>query len=382
MTASPKQLAANRENARKSTGPRSDAGKDRSRLNGLTHGMRSEAILLPGEDPEVLDARREAWLREWQPEGEVELGYLETALIASWRVDRCLRHETATLTKQILDARDDLDETEQEDVARLATRLFEGVDPTGVFYQLRRTVTGCGWLLGRWKLLKALLDARKYWDTTEREHALNLIGKSSTDMFRDQEVSRVEAMGLALILGPKPAPEKVREHVFEPDTMPREEYHRRLVGMASLIPTPEQATAFLNQLIQEQIEELTELMELLEARAERDRAAAADRLCFDESKAGAARQRYEMAHRRVLRQALDDLRKAQERRRAAPAPTEAKSEPPEANPNPPAPSEAKPDRGEPAPSEPNSESPEANSPVLTVREGLFSRVFTRSAATS
>ena len=86
MTASPQRIAATREHAQKSTGPRSDAGKERSRLNGLTHGMRSEAILLPGEDADVLAARRDAWMLEWQPEGEFEHGYLETALIASWRV--------------------------------------------------------------------------------------------------------------------------------------------------------------------------------------------------------------------------------------------------------------------------------------------------------
>ena len=40
-TRTPALLAANRGNARKSTGPRTPAGKARARLNSLTHGRRS-----------------------------------------------------------------------------------------------------------------------------------------------------------------------------------------------------------------------------------------------------------------------------------------------------------------------------------------------------
>ena len=390
MTASPKQLAANRENARKSTGPRSDAGKERSRLNGLTHGMRAEAILLPGEDADALEARREAWINELQPEGDVELGYLEAALIASWRVDRCMRHETATLTKQTLDAQDDLDETEQLEAVQASYSLWE--DPAVVCTKLRRTVAGCALLIERWRFLKAVLETRKYWDFSERVLVLNLIGKSLSNLFGDSDVNKVIVSSMALICGPNPTPDALLPHLNEPAAMSRPEYHRRVVGMAANMPTPEQGTAFLKELIDARIEELIARMNRLQERAERDRAAAIDRLCFDESKTGAARQRYEMAHRRVMRQALDDLRKLQTLRRSADAPTEAKPErvplagpvsPDPALAKPVAPSEAKPAPNDPAPSEPNGTVPsEPKSPIPAAREGLLSRVFARSAATS
>ncbi len=41
---------ANRRNARHSTGPRTQAGKDRSRFNAVKHGMRSKHLILPGDD--------------------------------------------------------------------------------------------------------------------------------------------------------------------------------------------------------------------------------------------------------------------------------------------------------------------------------------------
>lgn len=52
-------MAANRANARKSTGPKSTEGKDRVRFNGLRHGQRArsfrEAIAALGGSPSDLD---------------------------------------------------------------------------------------------------------------------------------------------------------------------------------------------------------------------------------------------------------------------------------------------------------------------------------------
>ena len=50
------QAIANIENAKKSTGPRTEAGKAVSSHNSLKHGLTSETVLLPGED-EVAAAR-------------------------------------------------------------------------------------------------------------------------------------------------------------------------------------------------------------------------------------------------------------------------------------------------------------------------------------
>jgi hypothetical protein len=43
------QIEANRQNARKSTGPRTEEGKNRSRLNALDHGGRANLMVLPTE---------------------------------------------------------------------------------------------------------------------------------------------------------------------------------------------------------------------------------------------------------------------------------------------------------------------------------------------
>ena len=42
--ASTRQVAANRRNAKRSTGPRTQSGKSRSRANALRHGLRSKVV--------------------------------------------------------------------------------------------------------------------------------------------------------------------------------------------------------------------------------------------------------------------------------------------------------------------------------------------------
>lgn len=94
---SAKNLTANRESAAHSTGPRSAAGKARSRLNALKHGLlASQAVnrLIEGEEAhsafEALAERLEA---HYRPEGPVEEMLVEKVAIASWRLRRILRYE-------------------------------------------------------------------------------------------------------------------------------------------------------------------------------------------------------------------------------------------------------------------------------------------------
>ncbi len=50
-----KQIQANRGNSKHSTGPKTDAGKERCKWNAFKHGLASEAFVIDGEDPALLD---------------------------------------------------------------------------------------------------------------------------------------------------------------------------------------------------------------------------------------------------------------------------------------------------------------------------------------
>jgi hypothetical protein len=69
--ASQAKIEANRRNAQKSTGPKTAEGKDKVRLNALKHGLTAATVVLPHEDAEAYQERKEAWTRELNPPGEL-----------------------------------------------------------------------------------------------------------------------------------------------------------------------------------------------------------------------------------------------------------------------------------------------------------------------
>ncbi len=91
---SDKQARANRQNALKSTGPKTSEGKAAVRLNALKHGLLSQEILLPGEDEEALTELGERLREELQPFGELENLLVDQIISAYWRLRRLGRVET------------------------------------------------------------------------------------------------------------------------------------------------------------------------------------------------------------------------------------------------------------------------------------------------
>src|ERR1039458_4019769 len=58
------RTAINRANSQHSTGPRSEAGKQRSALNALTHGLTARTAVLPSEDPAAYEQHHRQFLDE------------------------------------------------------------------------------------------------------------------------------------------------------------------------------------------------------------------------------------------------------------------------------------------------------------------------------
>ena len=86
-----KQIEANRANAKKSTGPRTSAGKAISARNLTSHGHLAAAVVLPSESVgrfyEVLDAL----IAEFKPNTYTENILVENMAVSRWRQLRIWR---------------------------------------------------------------------------------------------------------------------------------------------------------------------------------------------------------------------------------------------------------------------------------------------------
>ncbi len=95
--ATPKQIAANRRNAKRSTGPKTPQGKQLSSKNACKTGAYSKHSLLQDEDPAELGRLRNEYYRDWKPASQTERHLVERLITLSWRMARCLRAETGMI---------------------------------------------------------------------------------------------------------------------------------------------------------------------------------------------------------------------------------------------------------------------------------------------
>ncbi|HTW66073.1 MAG TPA: hypothetical protein VME17_15710 [Bryobacteraceae bacterium] len=82
------RAAANRANALRSTGPRTAAGKQRSSLNALRHGLTAASPVLPSEDPAAHQNHCRQFFDEYQPATPTEAHLTQELADTAWRLNR------------------------------------------------------------------------------------------------------------------------------------------------------------------------------------------------------------------------------------------------------------------------------------------------------
>jgi len=97
---STRQLASNRANARRSTGPKTASGKTRVAQNAVTHGLLAHATLLPDEDPLELQALADTQRAEHKPQGAQEHFLVDLMIRAVWRLGRLGRVEAGVFARK------------------------------------------------------------------------------------------------------------------------------------------------------------------------------------------------------------------------------------------------------------------------------------------
>ena len=101
MRCSPAKLEANRKNAAKSCGSKTDEGKEASRRNALKHGLAGAGVAPIAEDEAEVTRRTEAFTAELKPTGEIAHALVRRAALHSVRMDRGAKHESAMIAEAI-----------------------------------------------------------------------------------------------------------------------------------------------------------------------------------------------------------------------------------------------------------------------------------------
>ncbi len=130
---SPKQVAANQQNAQKSTGPKTPEGKARAALNSIKHGAyakadnsRRQIMLHRGQDPTQYEQLHQDLVDSWQPDDAMQAMILKTVTDRTW--DK-LQLRQAWLDRQL--ASTQLEQTLAHRRQLAARRWLRGVPPGG-----------------------------------------------------------------------------------------------------------------------------------------------------------------------------------------------------------------------------------------------------------
>ncbi len=126
--ATERQIATNRLNAQKSTGPRTERGKRRTRRNAFRHGLTAESVITVLEDEADYKKFENTLLRDYAPESTIERALVARLASLLWRLRRAVAIESGLfqIQGQILRDRHLIDGHDDPN------------DPLKVFYELRR----------------------------------------------------------------------------------------------------------------------------------------------------------------------------------------------------------------------------------------------------
>src|ERR1041385_702305 len=89
-----RQIAANRANAQKSTGPKTEGGKSRSRRNAYRHGLAAESVVTVLEDDRAYKKFESRILADYAPETATERALVVRIASLHWRLRRAVAIES------------------------------------------------------------------------------------------------------------------------------------------------------------------------------------------------------------------------------------------------------------------------------------------------
>jgi hypothetical protein len=176
---SQKRIDANRLNARRSTGPRTVEGKEKSRRNSLIHGLSGEGIVVPVANAQAVRERAEQWNSSLRPMNAFEMGLVETIAVESIRIERCRVEEVLARDLRARMAIDCWVDERKAEAAKMARSLANRPEETAS--RLSVSAPGCEWMIDRWRALGLALDKAGEWTDDQKTMALDLLGVAANN---------------------------------------------------------------------------------------------------------------------------------------------------------------------------------------------------------
>jgi hypothetical protein len=106
-TLTQKLLDANRENAQKSTGPKSETGKKASSANSVKHGLLADGLVFEAEEQERQFAEfMDQLMGDIMPDGALQSMLVEEIAVCWWRLQTALRWEMEAVRARMDSSRD------------------------------------------------------------------------------------------------------------------------------------------------------------------------------------------------------------------------------------------------------------------------------------
>ena len=318
------QIKANRENAKKSCGPRTDAGKEKARLNALKHGMRAKSIdlVLPHEDPALLEAKIQQWMDDYQPTNAIETELVSRAARLSWTLDRAERHETALVSRRIKKAMLRQRGKRTEQVCELGRKLFYMAvirdlpdwtpgwrdNPAAFVARLEETSEGASWLRDRWVEMRCLMISDEDWTFHDEFKLIRLLGKHPVEATNDPELNELFLAWETIQheWGTRFWNHMQERTSYEDPAFSGWRLWREIVPRPE---SPEAAVAFLRDLADRNIARLEELIADLEEIEGEDAVALAEQASFLDTDAGERLRRFVTSRTRELHRTIELLLK-------------------------------------------------------------------------
>ncbi len=212
---SEKQVAASRANGKKSRGATTALGRQKSKMNALKHGLRSERKAVLVDRGHAHEERRRKWLAQYDAQTDYDEFMISSSASLACDVERSRRVCAADVEIKSEDA--DADDAERAD--ELGDLLFlhpagptalYGIDPvppdtsapsrnrkatdpnkpSRIVRRLEKTSAGCEFLSREWKRLRALAETG-FWLAPDRFRAARMLGRQPVDALEHREVAMI-----------------------------------------------------------------------------------------------------------------------------------------------------------------------------------------------